>query len=51
MKSFCDELGIASFEYGPADDRYIATNRNDETGELRLLGLHNGLHRGRAAWL
>jgi hypothetical protein len=36
VKSFCDEIGIASFEFVHADYRYIAATRRDGTGELRI---------------
>jgi hypothetical protein len=36
VQSFCDEIGISSFEYVDADYRYIAATRRDGTGELRI---------------
>jgi hypothetical protein len=36
VKSFCDDIGIAGFEFVPADYRYIAATRRDGTGELRI---------------
>jgi YVTN family beta-propeller protein len=34
VKSFCDEFGIAGFEYKPLSYSYIAATRRDGTGEL-----------------
>jgi hypothetical protein len=36
VKSFCDEIGIAAFEYKPRSYSYIAATRRDGTGELRI---------------
>lgn len=36
VKQFCTEIGIASFEFVPADYRYIKAIRRDGTGELRI---------------
>ena len=36
VKSFCAQIGIAGFEYVPADYRYIAATRRDGTGQLRI---------------
>lgn len=36
VKTFCDEIGIAGFEFVPADYRYVAAIRRDGTGELRI---------------
>jgi hypothetical protein len=36
VKSFCDEIGIAGFEYKQRSYSYIAATRRDGTGELRI---------------
>jgi hypothetical protein len=36
VKWFCDEIGVAGFEYVDADYRYIAAARRDGAGELRI---------------
>lgn len=36
VKWFCDEVGITSYEFVPADYRYIRAIRRDGTGELRI---------------
>ena len=36
VKSFCDEIGIAGFEYKPLSYSDIAATRRDGTGELRI---------------
>lgn len=36
VKSICDEIGIAGFEYKPLSYSYIAATRRDGTGELRI---------------
>jgi hypothetical protein len=43
VKSFCDEIGIAGFEYKPLSYSYIAATRRDGTGELLIhLGCTTG---------
>lgn len=36
VKLFCDQIGIASFEYKPTSYPYIAATRRDGSGELRI---------------
>jgi YVTN family beta-propeller protein len=36
VKSFCDEIGIAGFEYKPLSCSHIAATRRDGTGQLRI---------------
>ncbi len=36
IKSFCAEIGIASYEFVPDAYRYIRATRRDGTGELRI---------------
>jgi hypothetical protein len=46
VKSFCDDIGIAGFEFVPADYRYIVATRRDGTRGLRI---HYGCTTGFAA--